>query len=56
MMGSRPALHQQAEGELTGETLGCWCSPKPCHRDVIVKYLRDRGATDDGNKTQEAKR
>lgn len=25
--------------ELRGKTLGCWCSPKPCHGDVIVKIL-----------------
>ena len=26
--------------ELRGETLGCWCKPKPCHGDVILAYLR----------------
>jgi hypothetical protein len=26
--------------ELRGETLGCWCKPKPCHGDVILTYLR----------------
>lgn len=25
---------------LTGEKLGCWCKPKPCHGDVILEYLR----------------
>lgn len=25
--------------ELRGKILGCWCSPEPCHGDVIVKYL-----------------
>ena len=25
---------------LRGETLGCWCKPKPCHGDVILAYLR----------------
>lgn len=24
--------------ELKGKTLGCWCSPKACHGDVLVKY------------------
>lgn len=23
--------------ELCGEDLGCWCSPKPCHGDVLVR-------------------
>ena len=30
--------------ELAGQTLGCWCSPKPCHGDVLVKlFLEQRG-------------
>ena len=24
-------------GELQGKTLGCWCSPKACHGDVLVR-------------------
>lgn len=24
---------------LKGKTLGCWCTPLPCHGDVIIKYL-----------------
>lgn len=24
---------------LQGKTLGCFCSPKPCHGDVIKEYL-----------------
>ena len=24
---------------LKGKTLGCWCSPLPCHGDVIIEYL-----------------
>lgn len=31
----RKAVHN-----LTGEKLGCWCKPKPCHGDVILEYLR----------------
>ena len=23
--------------ELKGKTLGCWCSPKPCHGDVLAE-------------------
>lgn len=23
--------------ELLGKTLGCWCKPKPCHGDVLIK-------------------
>lgn len=28
--------------ELRGKTLGCWCKPKSCHGDVIVKILNER--------------
>jgi hypothetical protein len=26
---------------LRGKNLGCWCAPKPCHGDVIVRKLRE---------------
>jgi hypothetical protein len=25
--------------ELRGKTLGCWCKPKSCHGDIIIKVL-----------------
>ncbi len=25
--------------ELRGKVLGCWCSPKPCHGDVLVRLV-----------------
>jgi hypothetical protein len=25
--------------ELRGKTLGCWCSPKPCHGHVLAKLI-----------------
>lgn len=25
--------------ELDGKVLRCWCSPKPCHGDILVKYV-----------------
>lgn len=28
--------------ELDGQTLGCWCSPKPCHGDVLVKLFAEK--------------
>jgi len=28
-------------GELDGKELGCWCSPKPCHGDVLIKLLEE---------------
>jgi hypothetical protein len=28
--------------ELRGKTLACWCKPKPCHGDVLVKLLNEQ--------------
>ena len=25
--------------ELKGKTLGCYCSPKPCHGDILIKHV-----------------
>jgi hypothetical protein len=33
---SRPDLLARLP-ELRGKTLGCWCSPKPCHADVLAR-------------------
>jgi len=30
LMGSLP--------ELKGKTLGCWCKPKSCHGDILLRY------------------
>ena len=27
--------------ELKGKTLGCWCKPKSCHGDILVKLVND---------------
>jgi len=29
--------------ELRGKILGCWCKPKPCHGDILIKILNERG-------------
>lgn len=28
--------------ELEGKILGCWCSPKSCHGDVLIKLLAQK--------------
>lgn len=28
--------------ELEGKRLGCWCAPKPCHGNVLLKLLEER--------------
>ena len=27
--------------QLKGKTLGCWCKPKQCHGDVLIKLLEE---------------
>lgn len=27
--------------ELKGKTLGCWCSPKACHGDVLINLIKE---------------
>lgn len=35
---------------LYGKTLGCWCAPKACHGDVLLKIAAElMAATDRGN-------
>jgi hypothetical protein len=32
--------------ELRGKVLACWCAPKPCHGDVLLRLAN--GGDDDG--------
>lgn len=32
-----PSFIALVRRELRGKTLGCWCSPKPCHGDVLLE-------------------
>ena len=27
--------------ELKGKVLACWCSPKACHGDVLIKLIKE---------------
>ena len=29
--------------ELVGKRLGCYCAPLPCHGDVLIKLIKERG-------------
>lgn len=31
----------QALIALDGKVLGCWCAPKPCHGDVMIKLIKE---------------
>lgn len=37
---TQPALLAQLP-ELKGKTLGCWCSPQPCHGDVLERLANE---------------
>lgn len=38
---SKPELLAQIE-ELRGKRLGCYCAPKACHGDVLVRLLEEK--------------
>jgi len=29
--------------ELKGKDLACWCAPKPCHGDTLLKLANEKG-------------
>lgn len=32
-----PGVVEEIKRELKGKVLGCWCAPKACHGDVLVR-------------------
>jgi Domain of unknown function (DUF4326) len=38
---SQPALVARAKSELKDKILGCWCSPAPCHGDVLIAITKE---------------
>lgn len=38
---SRPDLIEKAKQELKGKNLVCWCSPLPCHGDILIKVANE---------------
>lgn len=38
-------LVQRAKRELKGKVLGCWCTPHPCHGDVLVRIANESSST-----------
>lgn len=39
---SQPDLVRQVKEELRGKILGCWCSPLPCHGDVLARIADEK--------------
>jgi hypothetical protein len=33
--------------KLEGKVLGCWCKPKACHGDVLIKLIKENRDNDD---------
>ena len=44
-----PSLYDQLY-ELDGKELGCWCHPKSCHGDILVKLLHEKYSSCDNDK------
>jgi hypothetical protein len=42
-LGRQPALLARLP-ELRGKVLGCWCSPRPCHAEVLAELANAPGA------------
>lgn len=38
---TQPKLMAAAKRLLVGRTLGCWCSPLPCHGEVLIKIANE---------------
>ncbi len=36
-----PQLMELAKIELKGKDLVCWCAPRPCHADILMKVAND---------------
>jgi hypothetical protein len=37
LLARRPSLLAEARQLLRDKDLACWCSPQPCHADVLLK-------------------
>jgi hypothetical protein len=42
-LNSQPELIEAARRELRGKVLGCWCSPRACHGDVLAEIANAKG-------------
>ena len=38
---SQPELVAMAKEELKGKVLGCWCSPLPCHGEILARIANE---------------
>jgi len=38
---TQPELLAAVKTELRGKVLGCWCAPKKCHGDVLLRLVNE---------------
>jgi hypothetical protein len=38
---SQPELIRAAKNELRGKDLVCWCAPRRCHADILLKVANE---------------
>ena len=50
---SNPDLMKRIQREIPGKVLGCWCGPKRCHGEVLIK-IADELSPDSANTPAEA--
>jgi hypothetical protein len=44
-IAGQPVLRARVRTELRGKTLVCWCAPKACHADVLLRIANESPAT-----------
>lgn len=37
----RPQLIEEAKNELRGKNLACWCAPKRCHAETLLRIANE---------------
>ena len=46
-LSRQPGLVARVQHELKGKTLACWCAPKACHADILLKVANDPRTVDE---------
>ena len=46
-LSRQPGFVERAQRELKGKTLACWCAPKACHADILLKVANDPRPVDE---------
>lgn len=46
-LSRQPGVVERAQRELKGKTLACWCAPKACHADILMRVANDPRPVDE---------